>query len=579
MNQSMLQQPIVNAEGNAGNPIDEKIFENICQRRIMLTKKLLIVERFSDLYEKCVVKDNDRVFVVKGKLLTLKEFLWSMKISANSQEENVTEESLLRTKLNLDKNFDYENHIVYTIPRRMQRDNLDYERKAKAEQNKIDHINNNLINENNENNDNNDNNNASGNQDKEDKEIYKSLANELDKYEFLLRLSKNYTAGNKQDESNEGNECTKVYCENCVNNNKCINENSNLNEENNENNIIEERNSSNNFRIGSMPFVPIRPCANNTHLINENCDNIINNQNKEKNIREIQKLENNGNEEEEEKEERELTNENYKHFFQNFRKQGLLPQENQEDEENESLALNNQNTNKINFNNSDYQQNKPPAYGYNPIRSNYPYNTSNPNESTSNNLISINQSNSDYNYRDPELEEEVNQAESIVDQLHQSNGQRLNSDDLIAVLESKEAEVNKLKIEKDKLVLRKQKTEQVLEMLKKFIVLKDNMSKNKRYYKVISYLLARVRSNDNGNVNNSNYDTFNLSQIIGSGQLEEIISNENFDNFFDASYETQEEIQNFRQLDELIKEIEVGLLKQVNDIFGDHACENNNFDN
>jgi len=606
-NQVKLQTPVVNSEGvlvEMENPIDEKIFENICQRRILLTKKLLILERFSELYEKCVVLkkkevnennevcDNvDNEFIVLGNRLTLKEFLWSMKISANSQEENVTEESLLRTKLHLDKNFDYENHIIYTIPRRMRKANEEYEAsKAAKEELTIDSHNSNSnncdscitsalrthkINAN-----------GDGDQDNEDKEIFASLENELDKYEFLLRLSKNYSDKTQQEESNESNECYKVYCESCVNRNKNNNQNSN------DNNLEGETNNNdgfnrNNLRISSMPFVPIRPRADNTcsRLINENNNN-FNNQNRQidkKELHELQELQELEyvNENANKLEEEEITNENHKKFFENLRKQGILLQENEEEDqvENQSYSNNNTSTNaNINNNSNLNSHNRPPAYGYN-VKNQNTLNQNNTGNSN-NNLISIynnqnfssSNNNNNFNFRDAELEEEVKQAENIVDQLHSSSGRRPNSEDLISVLESKEAEVNRLRIEKDKLVLRKQKTEQVLEMLKKFLILKDNMSKNKCYYKVISYLLTRMKNSESNNSSDIAY----LSLIINSGELDQIISNANFDAFFESSNETQDEIESFRNLDELIKEIENDLLRQVNEIFGEHATENSN---
>ncbi len=280
-------------------------------------------------------------------------------------------------------------------------------------------------------------------------------------------------------------------------------------------------------------------------------------------------------------EEEEITNENHKKFFENLRKQGILLQENQEEDqvENQSNSNNNTSTNaNINNNSNLNSHNRPPAYGYN-VKNQNTLNQNNTGNSN-NNLISIynnqnfssSNNNYNFNFRDAELEEEVKQAENIVDQLHPSSGRRPNSEDLISVLESKEAEVNRLRIEKDKLVLRKQKTEQVLEMLKKFLILKDNMSKNKCYYKVISYLLARMK---NSEINNSS-DIAYLSLIINSGELDQIISNANFDAFFESSNETQDEIESFRNLDELIKEIENDLLRQVNEIFGEHATENSN---
>lgn len=92
--------------------IDETIFENILSRRILLTKKLMMLERFSQLYNQCKTEASDNSFSVNGNSLTLKQFLWCMKISSNLEQENVTKESMLVTKEYLDKNFDYERHII-----------------------------------------------------------------------------------------------------------------------------------------------------------------------------------------------------------------------------------------------------------------------------------------------------------------------------------------------------------------------------------------------------------------------------------------------------------------------------------
>lgn len=118
----------LNEELTNCNQIDEMIFENILNRRILLTKKLLILEKFYLIYEDCLLKqqleeeseqglnitNNDNIFLnVLDNKLTLKQFLWCLKISSNSEQEEVTKESILRTKEYLDLNFDYQNHTVF----------------------------------------------------------------------------------------------------------------------------------------------------------------------------------------------------------------------------------------------------------------------------------------------------------------------------------------------------------------------------------------------------------------------------------------------------------------------------------
>ncbi len=493
------------------NPIEEKIFENICSRRILLTKKLLIIERFAELYQKCVSKNDFNKFIVNDINLSIKEFLWCLKISANSKEENVTEISILRTKTNLDKNFDYENHIIYSIPRRMRLDNIEYERKTKEEE-EINLFDNNY----NENNDNNheineklikgNNSNHETNND-EEKEIMNSLSNELEKYDFLVKLSNNYHLQNNENNHDNDNQYENVYCCNCQKKQIIINEN-NQNEDD-----IEKTNINNGFNM-----LPCNTQMNsNKHIQSHNS------------LLEDKNLE---------------FNENNNHIStqeQNKFLSKILKNHENYDNQSEIEFSNNNNT---------IEENRPLAYGNNIRRDNINFNKK-------------------YDYKNPELEEEVNQAEHIVSRL--ISGRTPNDQELISVLESKEAEVNRLRIEKDKLILRKQKTEQVLDMLKKFITLKDNMMNNKRYYRAILYLLDRVRRNEN-----KGDDSLNLAQIINSGELEEIINLDNFETYF-PDRETHEDLDNFKQLDELIKEIEIELLKQVNDIFGENS--NNNNDN
>lgn len=520
-----------NSDGNSiDHPIDEKIFENICSRRILLTKKLWIVERFAEIYEKCLDKENDNLFIVKGNKLTLKEFLWCMKISANSQEENITEDSLMRTKNYLDKNFDYENHIIYTIPRRMQKDNIEFDRKLKDESEiKNDKENSNLENKNADENE-------LDNINDEESKTKTSLNYELEKYDFLLRLSNNYVSQKEKNENSNNQkdkECQEIYCNNCLNKNK-ISHNSKTNLKNNFSNLNENENNLSGFKIGSMPFIPIRKCHDGSY---EDKVKTFDNENiNQKNLSHVQVIE-------DDEEDNELS-ENHKRLINKLIEQGILAEEIQ-DESNNNINEDNQFAKKNSYCNHRNNRNN-----------------------RDNNLIDFNDEKSNFNYRDPELEEDVENAEAYVEQLCINNKENQNQE-LLTVLESKEAEVNKLRIEKEKLILRKQKTEQILDMMKKFILLKDNMMKNKKYYKAISYLLQRVRSNENGNS-----DLVNLSQIINSQELYDIINDDNFENIFDMNTENAEEIENFQQLDSLIKEIEMSLLEQVNEIFGENPNYN-----
>jgi hypothetical protein len=93
--------------------IDEIIFENILSRRLLLTKKILIMERFWSIYKEAKT-GNEKEFILNDQKMNLKQLLWCMKFSSNSENENVCKESVLRTKSYLDENFDYEHHVIKT---------------------------------------------------------------------------------------------------------------------------------------------------------------------------------------------------------------------------------------------------------------------------------------------------------------------------------------------------------------------------------------------------------------------------------------------------------------------------------
>jgi len=91
--------------------LEETIFENILKRRILLSKKILILEKFLNIYKSAKISDN--IYNIKGVKFDLKQFLWSLKFSSNSEEENVNEDSILKTRRYLDDHFDFEHAIIY----------------------------------------------------------------------------------------------------------------------------------------------------------------------------------------------------------------------------------------------------------------------------------------------------------------------------------------------------------------------------------------------------------------------------------------------------------------------------------
>jgi hypothetical protein len=116
--------------------LNEIIFENILTRRILLTKKILIMEKFYSIYKES--KTNEE-FVINGEHLNLKQLLWCLKFSSNSEAENVTKESTLKTKYYLDKNFDYDRHVILTNeetqrPRYTDSEYRDYEMEEEVEE-------------------------------------------------------------------------------------------------------------------------------------------------------------------------------------------------------------------------------------------------------------------------------------------------------------------------------------------------------------------------------------------------------------------------------------------------------------
>ena len=133
----------------------------------------------------------------------------------------------------------------------------------------------------------------------------------------------------------------------------------------------------------------------------------------------------------------------------------------------------------------------------------------------------------------------------------------------------KEKEILNLKQQKQNLIIQKQKTEQVLSVLKKYLMLKENLGKNKKKYKLILYLLSKIRKGEKKNI-----DENVIEEIINNVNLEEIDFNEE-----NISITEKEELENFESSDKLLNEIELTLTKQINNFFKEIEENKNDDDN
>ena len=94
--------------------LEETIFENILNRRVLLSKKIIILEKYLAIYRNSKVSENE--INIRGKKFSLKEFLWTLKFSSNSEGENIDENVVIKTKNYLDDYFDFDKAIIYSCP-------------------------------------------------------------------------------------------------------------------------------------------------------------------------------------------------------------------------------------------------------------------------------------------------------------------------------------------------------------------------------------------------------------------------------------------------------------------------------
>ena len=128
----------------------------------------------------------------------------------------------------------------------------------------------------------------------------------------------------------------------------------------------------------------------------------------------------------------------------------------------------------------------------------------------------------------------------------------------------KKSEIILLKKQKENLINQKKKTEQMLNVLKKYMQLKENFLNNRQKYKSILFLLSKMRKNNlQQNENDIEDNTMNkIEELLNNQNLENIDLNSDI-----ISSEEKEELKNFDVSEELLKDIECSLMLKIKKLF------------
>ena len=175
--------------------------------------------------------------------------------------------------------------------------------------------------------------------------------------------------------------------------------------------------------------------------------------------------------------------------------------------------------------------------------------------------------------------------EKMKENINNKGTEIISKDEAINI--EKKSEIILLKKQKESLINQKKKTEQMLNILKKYMQLKENFLKNKQKYKSILFILSKIRQKKiNPNNMGNNQDEQNIDKIV------EILDCENIDeinnNFENISKEEEKELQNFEVSEGLLKEIETSLMLKIKQLLEEEKnininsnenIENNNIDN
>ena len=128
----------------------------------------------------------------------------------------------------------------------------------------------------------------------------------------------------------------------------------------------------------------------------------------------------------------------------------------------------------------------------------------------------------------------------------------------------KKSEIILLKKQKENLINQKRKTEQMLNVLKKYMLLKENFLNNRQKYKNILFLLSKIRKHNlQQNENDIEDSTMNkIEELLNNQNLENIDLNSDI-----ISSEEKEELKNFDVSEELLKDIECSLMLKIKKLF------------
>jgi hypothetical protein len=82
--------------------IDSTVYKYLIDKRMLLSYKLILLENFYSLYDKYNV--NETIMRIDDVEMEIPRFLLCLRLSSHSQEENVSIDSVMRTKRYLDEN-------------------------------------------------------------------------------------------------------------------------------------------------------------------------------------------------------------------------------------------------------------------------------------------------------------------------------------------------------------------------------------------------------------------------------------------------------------------------------------------
>ena len=80
------------------NQLEETFLQNLLDRRILLTKKLILTEKFEIMYIELASPNNSDICIVKGEEISLKNFLIYLIIAAQIYGDKFNEDSIFQIK-------------------------------------------------------------------------------------------------------------------------------------------------------------------------------------------------------------------------------------------------------------------------------------------------------------------------------------------------------------------------------------------------------------------------------------------------------------------------------------------------